>query len=240
MKFALVNGKRTEATKGAKGRCQGCDSELIARCGEIRIHHWAHKGNRNCDALWENETEWHRAWKEYFPIDWQEVIHKDKNGEKHIADVKTDQNWVLEFQHSYLKPEERRSRDAFYQKLAWVVDGTRRKRDEVQLAKILDQGTIVNPNVPIRRVNIGKCALLREWGECSASVFFDFAKDIRPKVGALWWLLPGSSNGIAYIVPFSRAEFVKLHSTEAIREGLRFEEMLEIYRKLVSRNNPRK
>ena len=82
MKFALVNSEKTEATKGAKGRCPSCGSELIARCGEIKINHWAHKGNRNCDPWWENETDWHRTWKGQFPINWQEVVHKDKNGEK--------------------------------------------------------------------------------------------------------------------------------------------------------------
>jgi hypothetical protein len=41
---------------------------------------------------------------------WQEIVHRSDSGEKHIADVKTDHGWVIEFQHSYLNPEERRSR----------------------------------------------------------------------------------------------------------------------------------
>ena len=56
MKYALVNGEKEEATKGAKGVCQICDSELIAKCGEVNINHWAHKGNHNCDPWLENET----------------------------------------------------------------------------------------------------------------------------------------------------------------------------------------
>ncbi len=97
MKFALVNGNKVEATKGAKGQCPLCDSDLIAKCGELKINHWAHKGKRNCDPWWENETDWHRSWKGKFPIEWQEVVQFDESGEKHIADVKTDQGWVLEF-----------------------------------------------------------------------------------------------------------------------------------------------
>lgn len=119
MKFALINGDRVEATKGAKGLCQCCGKELIAKCGEVRIHHWARKGNHSCDPWWENETEWHRAWKGQFPVNWQEVVYQAEDGEKHIADVKTDTGWVIEFQHSYIKPEERRSRDAFYKKIVW-------------------------------------------------------------------------------------------------------------------------
>jgi len=39
MKYALINGKKTEATKGAKGLCPCCGSELIAKCGEVKITH---------------------------------------------------------------------------------------------------------------------------------------------------------------------------------------------------------
>ena len=117
MKFALINGVKTEASKGANGICPYCGSKLVAKCGEIKINHWAHIGNRNCDPWWENETDWHRSWKGKFPNDWQEVIHRSDSGEKHIADIKTESGWVIEFQHSFLNPEERRSRIAFYKKL---------------------------------------------------------------------------------------------------------------------------
>jgi len=39
-------------------------------------------------------------------------VHRAEDGEKHIADVKTYHGRVIEFQHSYLKPVERRSRQA--------------------------------------------------------------------------------------------------------------------------------
>ena len=63
MKFALVDNDKLESTKGLKGTCQICGSELIAKCGTVKINHWAHKGTRICDPRWENETEWHRIWK---------------------------------------------------------------------------------------------------------------------------------------------------------------------------------
>jgi competence CoiA-like predicted nuclease len=132
MKFAIINGNKVEAYRGAKGICPSCGSELIAKCGEVKINHWAHKGNRNCDLWWENETEWHRQWKNQFPKEWQEIVHFDEKGEKHIADVKTKNGWVLEFQHSYIKPEERNYRNAFYSKLVWIIDGLRRKTDRIQ------------------------------------------------------------------------------------------------------------
>ncbi len=107
MKLALIDGEKVEATKGVSAVCQYCGSELIARCGEIRINHWAHKSTRKCDPWWENETEWHRSWKDNFPKGWQEVVHFDETGEKHIADVRTDCGCVIEFHHSYLKTDVR-------------------------------------------------------------------------------------------------------------------------------------
>ena len=137
MKFALLNDKRIEATKRAKGVCPSCGSELVAKCGEIKVHHWSHK--KKCDDYWwENETEWHRNWKNKFPKEWQEIIQKDESGEKHIADVKTSSGWVIEFQHSAIAREERDSRDYFYNKLIWIVDGTRRTTDIKQFDSLID------------------------------------------------------------------------------------------------------
>jgi competence protein CoiA len=136
MKFAKVCGKRTKATKGAIGFCPACDSEMVAKCGSERIHHWAHKGTRHCDRWWEPETEWHRAWKEHFPEDWQEVVQYAEDGEKHIADVKISNDLVIECQHSHINPEERASREKFYKNMIWVVDGTRLKRDYPRFIKV--------------------------------------------------------------------------------------------------------
>ena len=58
MKYALVNGIKSEAQKSGNGTCPSCGAELIARCGNVKISHWAHKGKRMCDIWWENETEW--------------------------------------------------------------------------------------------------------------------------------------------------------------------------------------
>ena len=117
MKYALVNGERQEAKPGLSGKCDCCGDPIVAKCGDERIWHWSHKGNRTCDPWWENQTEWHRAWKGQFPTERQEIIHTAPNGEKHIADVKTDQNYVIEFQHSHLNPQERIVREAFYQNM---------------------------------------------------------------------------------------------------------------------------
>ena len=59
MRFALSNNERIEPTKGAQGVCPSCGSELVAKCGEIKVHYWSHK--KKCDDhCWENETEWQK------------------------------------------------------------------------------------------------------------------------------------------------------------------------------------
>ena len=82
-----------------------------------------------CDHWWENETQWHRDWKNCFPEEWQEVVNFAEDREKHIADVKTPSGLVIEFQRSAKKPEEQFSREQFYKNMIWIVDGTRLKTD---------------------------------------------------------------------------------------------------------------
>lgn len=90
----------------------------------MRLWHWAHHGRRHCDPWWENETDWHRAWKSQFSENCREVVHFDEvTGEKHVADVKTRRGLVIELQHSAMPPEELQSREKFYGHMIWIVDG---------------------------------------------------------------------------------------------------------------------
>lgn len=208
MKFALVDGARRVPEPGLSGKCPIFGHPMVAKCGLIRVHHWAHQGSPSCDPWWENETEWHRAWKGHFPEEWQEVIHAAEHGEKHIADVKTDHGWVLEFQHSPIKPEERHSREVFYKQLIWVVDGLRRKRDVPQFNSALEAGKPVGPLV--RLTFADECALLREWSGSTSLVFIDFGENSR-----VWWLMNKGVGKPAYVMPFPRAQFIESHRGQA-------------------------
>ena len=125
MKFALQADQRIEATPNALGVCPCCGTEMIAKCGNRKVWHWAHKTKQTCDHWWENETQWHRDWKDQFPVEWQEVVHFAEDGEKHIADVKTSTGLVIEFQHSSIKREEIEARTHFYKNIIWIVDENR-------------------------------------------------------------------------------------------------------------------
>ncbi len=213
MKFALVNGQRQEAQPNLSGECRFCGSPMVAKCGETRVWHWAHKGRRLCDSWWENETEWHRAWKDQFAAEYQEIIHHAEDGERHISDVKTGDGWVIEFQHSSIRPDERRSREAFYGSLIWVVDGLRRKRDEAHFSRAWDTGESSPPRWSKRRVSSAESALLRDWAGSRAHVFFDFGDE-----GPLWWLFPESDDMRAYVQHISRAQFLRIHRETGLSE----------------------
>ncbi|WP_146002153.1 competence protein CoiA [Cupriavidus pauculus] len=220
MKFSIVNEERREAEPGLAGACPVCAGPMVAKCGEVNTWHWAHKARRACDPWWENEGEWHRAWKNEFPSNWQEVVQIDENGAKHIADVKTDSGWVIELQHSYLNPDERRSRNVFYKKLAWVVDGSRRKTDRKRFNDAWNEGLRLPSNSPVRRVRHDACPIVREWVDTTAPVLFDFGNDTP-----LWWLLAKGSNGYAYVAPFSRADFVAIHRNGATKLAADFQSL---------------
>jgi competence protein CoiA len=230
MKFALINGQRQEAQRNLSAECPTCDHPMVAKCGEVKIWHWAHQGRRFCDPWWENETEWHRKWKAEFPDAWQEIVHRADDGTKHIADIVTEHGWAIEFQHSSISPEERRSRDAFYRQLVWVVDGTRRKRDAAQFARAWGDGTPVGKAFPVQRLYADDCALLREWSGSLAPIFFDFGGG-----QVLWWLLPGRLNGSVYVAQFPRNVFIHIHRSGVAQEGLDFDGLVKELSGLVAR-----
>ncbi|HIG89809.1 MAG: competence protein CoiA family protein [Flavobacteriaceae bacterium] len=185
MKFALYGGKKVEAEATLKGAlCPVCDAEVIAKCGDKNIHHWAHKSNKECPHWWENETKWHRDWKNQFPEDWQEVIHISETGEKHIADIKTPNGLVVEFQHSYIKPEEILARNNFYKNIIWIVDGKRRPTDEKKFEEALEWR------------GWDSSRLLKDWTIFPKPVFFDFGKPL------LW----GVSDG--FPIKFEKKDFI--------------------------------
>ena len=123
MKYAILNNTRVEPNKDVIGaKCPFCGEDVIPKCGNIKIHHWAHKSKDNCDSWWEHETEWHRQWKNIFPDRCQEFILYDEiTKEKHVADVRIN-NLVLEFQHSSISETERISREKFYKNMFWIID----------------------------------------------------------------------------------------------------------------------
>ena len=214
MQFAIVNNQRTAPSPGLPGFCPACGGPVIAKCGEQRIHHWAHRGERDCDHWWEPETEWHRNWKNAFPEEWQEVVQRDSNGEKHIADVRTAQGLTIEFQHSHLRSEERAARENFYGAMVWVVDGHRvggdlpRFREGARALRLIDKGLYLH--------QFPDELFPKKWLNGKVPVYFDFHNvsspaDLQvPEKRSLWCLLPRRDRSYAAILKIARETFIRI------------------------------
>jgi hypothetical protein len=118
---AVRHGRWSPEGTGAEAsgnlpRVRGANAREVRAQGHLALvyWHWSHAGTRHCDPWWENETDWHRRWRSYFPEAEREIVHFDDVGEKHVADVKTSRGMVIEFQHSAMPPDELRARETFY------------------------------------------------------------------------------------------------------------------------------
>lgn len=113
-----ATGSKITPTKLSNGICPSCRHPLIAKMGQINVHHWAHEA-ADCDPWHESEGPWHLGWKALF---------KESNVERvigpHRADVITDHGVVIELQHSSISTEEIAEREAFYKNMIWIFDLT--------------------------------------------------------------------------------------------------------------------
>lgn len=217
MRFALIDDKRKEAQPQLKGLCPCCSQPVSAKCGKQRIWHWAHCNKKTCDSWWETETEWHRSWKNNFPNEWQEVsLFDERTGEKHIADVRTAHNLVIEFQHSHIDTQERTSREKFYKNMVWVVDGTRLKRDYPRFLEGKKDNFRATGTSGFFLVNFPQKCFPTNWLESSVPVIFDFRGLALPDEpqdvikNTLWCLLPGRAEEYAVVAAILRKDFVSI------------------------------
>lgn len=127
------NGERISAIPNKTAKCPICNEEVISKCGNIKIWHWAHKVGEDCDSFGEPETEWHLNWKNKFPKENREVIleegfwdkeshHWSDQNKKHRADIFIN-NLVIEFQNSSISSKEIKEREEFYNNMIWVLNG---------------------------------------------------------------------------------------------------------------------
>ena len=113
-------GKSILPTKGVKGFCPGCGGKMVARCGSIVRHHWAHAKGKDCDTWSDSVGPWHLAWQDCFPRECQEVWMGDNN--EHRADVKGEHQ-ILEVQKSPISAREIAERESFYGNMSWMLYG---------------------------------------------------------------------------------------------------------------------
>lgn len=94
------NSTRIRAQKGAAAVCPHCRGPLTAKCGQIKIHHWAHKAAKSC-LYSSGMTAWHYGWLDRFDNHpqpgWEiEYFHKSIRFDA----FNTQEMWAVEFQRS--------------------------------------------------------------------------------------------------------------------------------------------
>lgn len=66
MLYAVTNDvQKIRPHKNVRGLCPHCRGPLIPKCGQIKIHHWAHKEAKGCPYS-SGMTPWHYGWLERF------------------------------------------------------------------------------------------------------------------------------------------------------------------------------
>ena len=126
MYLASIEGERRAPRKtGERATCECCGVEVIAKCGEVIVEHWAHKRGKDCDQWYEPESQWHRMIKSILATpDRQEVVLRH-GGASHRADVVLGNGVVVEVQRSQLSVKAVAQRESFYQSVApamvWVL-----------------------------------------------------------------------------------------------------------------------
>lgn len=190
MRFALVNNQKLEPQPKLRGACPHCGDEMISKCGRTKVWHWAHKSREICDPWWENETKWHREWKNEFPAEWQEISHVDPiNGEKHIADVKAASGLVVEIQNSPMSFKEMISRENFYGNMIWIVNGLRGGLDLSYFQMGLGRQPIQNNPLAYSVKWWGRSRILHNWSFANVRVFLDFGDSLTKGPPVLWRLV---------------------------------------------------
>lgn len=125
----------------------------------------------------------------------QEVpMFDDELTECHIADVKTAAGLVIEFQRSTIRPEEVDERQRFYQRMIWVIDGSRNEFDRINFNNMRSD---LGEHGLVDFAWYGRSKLFHRW-HTTKPTFIDFGKGY-----GLWRILrfdPVSGRGRAALV----------------------------------------
>jgi len=125
---------------------------MIAKCGEIKIWHWAHKPGTKCDIFSKPESDWHIAWKKKFPKENVKVIII-KNDEKHIADAYLPKSkTAIEFQNSSITARDIRRRTEFYDHLIWIFNVKDAYEEDRLYAESENNYVWEHPKTTIRKI----------------------------------------------------------------------------------------
>jgi hypothetical protein len=121
LRFANIDGQKRLPFPKGRGLCPCCGGLLIAKCGQIKTHHWAHESKEDCDTWSEPIGPWHLWWQNLVRREYIEVTKGI-----HRADIVGSRDVVVELQHSPISPEDISAREAHYGDMVWLFDATDR------------------------------------------------------------------------------------------------------------------
>ena len=98
-------------------KCPICGEDVLAKCGKIKIWHWAHRNKTDCDSWYEPETQWHKQWKDEYPKELQEFTMGC-----HRADIRTKSRWIIELQNSTISTNGIIERELYYKRMIWLLN----------------------------------------------------------------------------------------------------------------------
>jgi hypothetical protein len=114
----MYDKDRKTATPKAVGVCSCCGSELVPKCGRVKVWHWAHKNLLECDE-WYEMSAWHLGWQNMVCEECREVVVGC-----HRADIKLKSGLIVELQHSSLSIDDIEEREEYYGNMIWLFDGS--------------------------------------------------------------------------------------------------------------------
>ncbi len=120
-RYANVDGRKQLPFPKSRGTCPCCGGLLIAKCGQINAHHWAHDKRDDCDPWSEPIGPWHLWWQGLVRSDFVVVVRAP-----HRADVVGNGGVIVELQHSSISAADIAAREAFYGDMVWLFDATQR------------------------------------------------------------------------------------------------------------------
>lgn len=175
MLWAIVDNEKVDPTPKTYGACPFCGGKVLSKCGEVKVWHWAHFKDENCDTWYEPESYWHLHWKMTFGKDNAEIVIK-KDGKWHVADIFTESEIVIEMQNSPIQKEVIRKRENFYGKrMIWLINGAHFK-DNFIFWESEDDNNNLYCNWKYAR---------RSWEDVQRPIFIDFGDE------TLFWVKDG-------------------------------------------------
>ena len=190
MKYAMINSQKVEAKPNLKGAlCPKCKSEMIAKCGSIRIHHWAHKKGAHCDEWAEPENAWRLNWLKAFEGFRQEEIIKQGN-ESHFVDVLTENGTPILFRQKAPSSDDMAKMESFFRGLIWFAN----MGASIRACKAFEKAMIEQFITESEIKNVWLCSCEKgipaAWLDAKYPVFLDFRCSEEIVNDYLWCLMP--------------------------------------------------